>query len=201
MRREKRFSISRFIFELFIVFIGVYGAFELNNYQQKQRENTIRQNYFITFSSELRKLISDINNAEKTTSSELERLSNYHDSLANTAYRPAYINFKQSMLITQAGFNDDVFVQLDPSLASSLTGGYDYVKSMESMVDLFNETSATKLSGLLWKDLFNRNGELKTEYDWYASKLRLLNANFNFIGNMMQSQAVPAVEAIIEEFN
>lgn len=187
--------------ELFIVFIGVYGAFELNRYQQNKRENTIKQNYFITFNSELRKLIADIRNAEKSVVAEMQELESYHDSIAERPFIPAFVSFRQSLLITQAGFNDDVFVQLDPSLASSLTGGYDYVKSLENMVDVFNQTSASKLSGLLWKDLFDRNNNLKDEFFWYQSRLKLLQSNFRFIGDMMENQAVPAVEVIIQEFD
>lgn len=201
MKRERVFSIPRFIFELFIVFIGVYGAFELNRYQQNKRENTIKQNYFITFNSELRKLIADIRNAEKSVVTEMQELESYHDSIAERPFIPAFVSFRQSLLITQAGFNDDVFVQLDPSLASSLTGGYDYVKSLENMVDVFNQTSASKLSGLLWKDLFDRNNNLKDEFFWYQSRLKLLQSNFRFIGDMMENQAVPAVEVIIQEFD
>lgn len=201
MKRERVFSIPRFIFELFIVFIGVYGAFELNRYQQNKRENTIKQNYFITFNSELRKLIADIRNAEKSVVTEMQELESYNDSLAERPFIPAFVSFRQSLLITQAGFNDDVFVQLDPSLASSLTGGYDYVKSLENMVDVFNQTSASKLSGLLWKDLFDRNNNLKDEFFWYQSRLKLLQSNFRFIGDMMENQAVPAVEVIIQEFD
>lgn len=201
MKRERAFSIPRFIFELFIVFIGVYGAFELNRFQQNKRENTIKQNYFITFNSELRKLIADIRNAEKSVVTEMQELGSYHDSIAERPFIPAFVSFRQSLLITQAGFNDDVFVQLDPSLASSLTGGYDYVKSLENMVDVFNQTSASKLSGLLWKDLFDRNNNLKDEFFWYQSRLKLLQSNFRFIGDMMENQAVPAVEVIIREFD
>ena len=200
MRREKTFSISRFIFELFIVFIGVYGAFELNRYQQNQREHKIRENYFISFKSELDKLIADIKNASEVVDLELSRLADYSDSLQDKAFKPAYISFREALLITQAGFNDDIFVQLDPSLASSLIGGYDYVKNIENMVDLFNEISSDKLSGLMWKDLYDSNGELKPDFFWYRSKLKVLQVNFSDIGGMMQNGALPAVENIIKNF-
>lgn len=200
MKREKRFSIGRFIFELFIVFIGVYGAFELNRYQQNQRESKIRENYFVSFSAELKKIVSDIRNAQETIDTELSELAAYTDSIAEKPFIPAFIGFKQALLITQAGFNDDVFVQLDPGLASSLTGGYDYIKNIENMVDLFNETAASKLSGLTLKDLFDGSGEIKKEFAWYESKLLSLKANFSDIGSMLQNDAVPAVNAIIQEF-
>lgn len=200
MRRENRLSISRFIFELFIVFIGVYGAFELNRYQQNQRESKIKENYFVSFSSELKNIVSNIRNAQETIDTELSELAAYTDSIAEKPFIPAFISFKQALLITQAGFNDDVFVQLDPSLASSLTGGYDYIKNIENMVDLFNETAASKLSGLTWKDLFDENGEIKKEFAWYESKLLSLKANFSDIGSMLQNDAMPAVNAIIQKF-
>jgi len=200
LKREKKFSISRFIFELFIVFIGVYGAFELNRYQQNQREHKIRENYFISFKSELEQLITDIQKASETVEAELQRLATYDDSLGNHAFNATFISFRQALLITQAGFNDDIFVQLDPSLASSLIGGYDYVKSIEKMVDVFNETSSLKMSGILYKELYTKSGELNPEFSWYESKLKVLQSNFKQIGTMMQNGAMPAVESIINNF-
>lgn len=198
--KKNKLSVARFLFELFIVFIGVYGAFVLNNYQQANREQKIRENYFISFRSELKQLTYNIRQAEKAISLEIDELGRYQDSLKDQAFFPLTINFKESLLITQAGFNDDVFVQLSPDLASSLTGGYDYVKSLEQMVDRFNLMAQDKLSGLKWGELFNNQGTLKTDYKWYLKQLDLLKESFNTVGSMMENEATPFVEQVIEGF-
>ena len=200
MRRDRKLTVGRFLFELFIVFIGVYGAFELNRYQQVQREEAIREKYFITFKSELKKLIASIRQVERSIDKELAELENYNDTLKNESFYPNNVVFNESLLITQAGLNEDVFVQLSPDLAASLIGGYDYVKSLEIIASQYNEMVNNKLIGLTWKDIFNNDYYIKQEYDWYPRELKFLKSNFASVGNMMENQAGPFVDQIISEF-
>lgn len=200
MRKERKLSFGRFIFELFIVFIGVYGAFELNRYQEAQREQKIREKYFVTFRSELIKLIGSIRSADKAAIEELEEIKNYNDSLKNQAFYPKTIIFNESLLITQAGLNADVFVQLSPDLAASLIGGFDYVKSLELLINDFNGITKDRLYGLKWGDLFDRNNHLKSEFLWYQNQLELISDNLVRVGNMMEYQAGPFVDQIIADF-
>lgn len=201
MKRSRKLNIPSFLFELVIVFIGVYGAFELNNYQQGQRELKIRENYFISFQSELSKLIFDMKEVKKLVDEELEQLDTYDASDGNQAFIPIYLSFQESLLITQAGFNDDVFVQLDPSLASSLTGGYDFVKMLQAGVDNYNQAASSNLYGLVWSDLMDRNGQLKPQFQWYRNNLNLIRINFENVISMMSNQALPAVQAIIDDLS
>ena len=201
MKRSRKLNIPSFLFELVIVFIGVYGAFELNNYQQGQRELKIRENYFISFQSELSKLIFDMKEVKKLVDEELGQLDTYDASNGNQAFIPIYLSFQESLLITQAGFNDDVFVQLDPSLASSLTGGYDFVKMLQAGVDNYNQAASSNLYGLVWSDLMNRNGQLKPQFQWYRNNLNLIRINFENVISMMSNQALPAVQEIIDDLS
>lgn len=200
MIKKEKLSIGRFLFELFIVFIGVYGAFELNRYQENQREQKIRENYFISFRSELGALVFNIEQNNKLIREELDQLSNYNDSLKNQPFLPLSIQFNPSLLITQAGFNADVFIQLSPELASSLVGGYDYVKSLEALATDYNQLVTNELYGFQWGDLFDRSGQLKPNFSWYQKRLQFIEDNFSFVGNMMANQAGPAVDEIIAEF-
>ncbi len=198
--KKNKLSVGRFLFELFIVFIGVYGAFELNNLQQRNREQKIKENYFISFGAELEQLTGSIRSTERALSREIKELEQYSDTLRSQPFYPLTISFKESLLITQAGFNSDVFVQLSRDLASSLTGGYDFVKSLEEKTARFNMLGQSKLLGLTWGDLFDNRGVLKTEYQWYQRELNILKANFNRVGNMMKNDAQPFVDQVIANF-
>jgi len=172
----------------------------LNRYQQVQREEEIREKYFITFKSELNKLIVSIRQVERSIDRELKELEGFDDSLRNESFYPQNILFNESLLITQAGLNADVFVQLSPDLAASLIGGYDYVKSLESLTKEYNQLANEKLHGLTWGDLFDKKGNIKPEYNWYPRELKFLKSNYNSVGNMMENQASPFVEKIIADF-
>ena len=181
------------------MFVGVYGAFELNRYQQNQRENKIEENYFKSFYSELNKLTYDI---QKTKESIDEAIDTFEAALANGQkpdLKPVNLRFYASMLITKAGFNDDVFTQLSPDLAASLSGGYDNVMVAMREVDNFNATCDRILISTEPINFYERNGQLKPEFDWYLLGLKRLQSRFKILSTMMNDGAKPAVDRIIKE--
>ena len=197
MRFQKR-SFPSFLVELLIVFIGVYGAFELNRYQQNQRENKIEENYFRSFYAELSKLTSDIRKAQEVIDEQVTSVTEAINRGERPALKPINIQFYASMLITKAGFNDDVFTQLDPSLASSLSGGFDNVMVTMREVDSFNATCDRVLISSEPISFYQRNGQLKPEFDWYLSGLKRLQTRFKVLSSMMNEGAKPAIDKIIE---
>lgn len=189
-----------FILELFIVFVGVYGAFELNRYQQNQREDKIRQSYFISFKSELVKLSYDIKAVQDVLDN---RISNLETSLKNKdriPLKPLNLHFDAAMLITRAGFNDDVFMQLDPGLASSLSGGYDHVRNTSEQIRAFNETCNRILISTEPISFYDSKGNLKSQFDWYLQGLKSLRKQIEFLANMINNGAMPATEKLIKDF-
>lgn len=89
---------------------------------------------------------------------------------------------------------------LVPELASSLVGGYDYVKRLEDLANDYNELVTNELYGYQWGDLFDSSGQLKPTFVWYQNRLQFIEDNFSFVGNMMANQAGPAVDEIIADF-
>lgn len=194
-------SFLSFLAELLIVFIGVYGAFELNRYQQNGREQKIEKSYFESFYSELVKLTSDISATQKIIDTQIQSITSAQAKGEQPALKPINLQFYASMLITKAGFNDDVFMQLSPELAASLSGGYDNVMVAIREVDEFN----SNCNRLLLADepirFYNSKGQLKPEFDWYISGLKRLQARFNILSRMMNEGAVPATKSILEDLN
>lgn len=197
---KQKTGLLKFIAELLIVFVGVYGAFELNRYQESNRETKIREAYFGSFKSELNKLSFDI----KNTQSVIDRaISEFEASLSRGEKQPPKplgLYFEAPMLITRAGFNEDVFTQLDPGLSASLSGGYDNVQAVSQKVRSFNEICNRQLISNDPIEFYDRNGNLKPQFDWYLSGLTKLQGYMNNLSQMINEGAIPAVDKLMAEF-
>jgi len=197
MAKERR-GLIKFIAELLIVFVGVYGAFELNRYQENKRETKIRERYFSSFNSELNKLSYDISSAQKVINSTLSNFQTALDKGEKPVPKPVNIIFEAPMLITRAGFNDDVFIQLDASLAASLSGGYDNVQLVIRQIERFNQICDNQLISNNPINFYDRQGNLKPEFHWYQKELLALQQYMTNLDEMINKGAIPAVKKLLD---
>ncbi|MFY0592882.1 hypothetical protein [Roseivirga sp.] len=195
---NKKTSILKFIAELLIVFVGVYGAFELNRFQQTEREKTIRESYFNSFMSELVKLSSDIKGVQREIDRAITKFDTAMAKGETPMLKPLNIYFKSPMLITRAGFNEDVFTQLDPGLAASLSGGYDNVQVVSQNIADFNDICNRQLISNTPITFYDKNGILKPEFDWYIAGLKRLQRYMINLSEMINNGAIPATKNLIE---
>lgn len=198
---KKKASALRVLLELFIVFIGVYGAFELNRYQEGKREQKLKKNYFNSFQSELIKLSSEIESSQKLIDKRLAELDSSTENGQKLPLKPLNLYFGSEMLISRAGFNDDVFTQLSAELAASLSGGFDNVLLVSQMVGDFNTQCNLHLISNRPISFYDRQGNLKPEFDWYVNGLKRLQRAFARLADMINNGALPATRAITEELN
>jgi len=197
---SQKTSILKIIAELLIVFVGVYGAFELNRFQQNNREIAIKESYFNSFMSELVKLTSDIKNTQNVIDN---RISTFESELENgqkPILQPLNLHFLAPMLITRAGFNDDVFTQLNPGLAASLSGGYDNVQIVSQHIADFNAICNRQLISNEPISFYDISGKLKPEFDWYLTGLKRLQNYVGSLSDMINTGAIPATKKLIEDF-
>lgn len=197
--KVKKFSIRSFVFELIIVFVGVYGAFELNRYQERQREQKIKENYFRSFYSELTKLSAEI----KLVQGIIDRRVNQMDSATISGNRPDLkplnLYFGSEMLITRAGFNDDVFTQLSSELTSSLSGGFDFVQIARTKLHDFNQTCRLHLISSEPLEFYDANNQLKPQFEWYPAGLNSIKRTFDELAKMINEGAIPATRQVIDD--
>lgn len=197
---KRRTGLLKFIAELLIVFVGVYGAFELNRYQENNRENKIREAYIGSFKSELNKLSYDIEKTQAVINKAINEFESALQKGERPLLKPLDLFFDAPMLITIAGFNDDVFTQLDAGLAASLSGGYDNVQAVSQRVRSFNEICHRQLISNEPIEFYDRNGTLKSQFNWYLSGLKKLQAYMQNLSQMINKGAVPAVNKLITDF-
>lgn len=198
MKIKKQWT-GRLFLELITIFIGVYLAFELNRYQEGRRAEQLKINYFTSFRSEIRKTGTEIT----YTSERVKKIiKEFNDDLAAgkmPALKPVNLHLNSAMLITKAGFNDDVFIELNSNLASSLSGGYDNVKTVGRHIEYFNEICNRNLISSEIINFYNRDGSLKPQYDWYLEGLIYLDRLLDNLSEQINKQAIPYTENMVLE--
>ncbi|MCE7991270.1 MAG: hypothetical protein HEP71_04785 [Roseivirga sp.] len=195
----KKGSVGKFLVELFIVFIGVYGAFELNRYQENNRERKIKLNYLVSFKSELVSIRSQTSQVKTQIGDIIQDFETKYAAGERPALQPPELYYNSALLITQIGLSDDVFVQLDPSLASSLSGGYDIVQRTGIRMKDFNDLCNRQLISNEPIEFYDRQGKLKPQYNWYLDGLKNLEARLGILINIIDTGAMPGTDQLLKE--
>jgi hypothetical protein len=196
---KKQNWIGKFVFELVIVFVGVYGAFALNAYQQSQREKTIKLNYFQSFKSEVESLYVQSKGLKAYIDTITTRTENAIARNERPNLKRPKIQLSSALLITRAGLSDDMFVQISPGLAASLSGGYDNTQRVIAMIKEFNDLCNSNLVSKDPIEFYYKSGQLKPEFDWYLNDLKELSFALNGLMRMTGDQALPAIIQILED--
>ena len=196
---KTKLALKSFFFELLIVFVGVYGAFELNRYQQNSREDKVEFNYLTAFLSEL----NNIRSHAVSLKEEVNGLIAKHETAAignsRPDLRPPNFYFYHGLLITQIGLSDDVFVQLSPGLATSLSGGYDFIQRLTTRIKDFNDLCNDRLISNTPINFYDSEGNIKESFSWYLKGLKTIEAELTTLLSIIDEGALPATKQLLEE--
>ena len=196
---KPKLAFKSFLFELLIVFIGVYGAFELNRYQQSARETKVEINYLTAFMSELNNIRSQTVSLKSKVTSLIARHEAAMEAGTTPKLTPPNLYFYHGLLITQIGLSDDVFVQLSPGLATSLSGGYDFIQKLITRIKDFNDLCNTRLISDRPLNFYDGDGKLKPSYSWYLKGLKTIDSELNTLLGVIEEGAIPATEQLLKE--
>ena len=197
-----RLHWRRLLSELLVVFIGVYGAFMLNNYREKQHVQQQRLNYLESFKEELvnvEKLTGSLATASDTLLTRYNRaITKGERPMLNVHHELVYtIN----MLIIRSAFNEQHFEAIGSEYVSKISNGSNIISLLQERVDLFQDKSRDLLiqTGGDPDVLYNKDGTLKPAYQWYLRDL----AYFRIVGGQLQQviekEAIPDIERLIKQ--
>ena len=189
--------LRTFFFELVIIFIGVYGAFELNRYQENKRQHKIQLNYLSSFRSELGSIRAAVGQTKAQVDGLIKRMEEGIAAGEEPTLVLPNLYFLKALLITQIGLSDDVFVQLDPGLAVSLSGGYDMVQTTSLRIKDFNNLCSNKLVSDSPLQFYDRQSQLRPEYNWYMEGLRDIQQRLTIILQVIDEGAMPGTDQLL----
>ncbi|AHM60965.1 hypothetical protein D770_13555 [Flammeovirgaceae bacterium 311] len=197
-----RLHWRRLLSELLVVFVGVYGAFMLNNYREKQHVQQQRVNYLESFKEELV-------NVEKLT----DNLAIVSDTLL-TRYKRAIANGERpmlnvhldlvypiNMLIIRSAFNEQHFEAIGSEYVAKISNGSNIISLLQERVEMFHDKSRDLLiyTGGDPDVLYDKNGTLKPAYQWYLQDLAYFKVVSRQLQQVIEKEAIPDIERLIQQ--
>ncbi len=197
-------TVGGFLVELIVVFIGVFSAFQLNDFRERQRNDAVKINYYKSFQNELL-LISDFNTSVRDS---LNNVIQFYETEINEGRKPAlrYVtgfNIIGKAPIVESAFNDEHFTSIGTNLLVNISFGNNHFGWIKEKVDGYNE----RVKDLIYNQrkapeyYYGPDGQLKPEFQWYLDELRTIIALINELERQIHDGAIPATNQLIESLN
>lgn len=194
-------TIGGFFVELIVVFIGVFSAFQLNDFRDRQRSDDIKINYYKSFQEELL-FISQYNNGIKDS---IETIIGIYENGINQGTRPALkyltdFNMISEAPIVESAFSDEHFTSIGSYLLVNISFGNNHFGWLKERVDEYNR----RVKDLLYNQnrpvdaFYDQKGELKPEFQWYLDELRAIIVLINELERQIHEGAIPSTNKLIE---
>lgn len=168
--RVMNLEVFKYLFEIVVVFLGVYLAFLLADYQEEQRERDIRVQHYENLVVELRAL-SHLLELEQI---KLDRHMKVVEEIARGT-RPdipfSDLLFVDSASIRDAAFNSRHFEALDARIVQQIIDGSFGLAFLAALVESFNEKSNVLLPTLAHREecCYTEDGQLLEHWQWYPN--------------------------------
>ncbi|MEQ8447861.1 MAG: hypothetical protein RH805_00015 [Balneola sp.] len=176
------------LLELFVVFIGVYGAFYLTTLREEVVERRNRVNYYETFLLNLNDLYAKAVSAKEEVDSLRSELANNpdHQIALNRS-----IDFTNNMLIVRSGFESENFTTIGKDYLASLDRGSNLISVIEKRVDILEAETR--------KFLIYGDGNEREFIKWYTEELRVLSNLLEQLQLTILKGAVPETRIMIKQ--
>jgi len=176
------------LLELFVVFIGVYGAFYLTTLREEAVERRNRVNYYDTFLLNLDDLYTKAVSAKEEVDSLRSELANNPDYQISVSRS---IDFTNNMLIVRSGFESENFTTIGKDYLSSLDRGSNLISVIEKRVDILEAETR--------KFLIYGEGNEREFKKWYSEELEVLSDYLRGLQFTISKGAVPETRIMIKQ--
>ena len=193
-------KIFEFLLELLVVFVGVFAAFQLNDYQQHRKDQQAKIKYYKTFRHELQLISGDIRNLRDTINSIVD---SYEKEISQGNRPPLVIHsglfFQGKAFVVESAFNDAHFTTLGQEFIVSISRGANLFYWIK---DHLNEYQG-RVKDLLYNTPY-RNGQfyegsgLRPEYQWYLDELKMISKLIGELIASIEEGAIPATDRLID---
>lgn len=176
------------VLELFVVFIGIYGAFYLSTLREEALEKRNRVNYYETFLLNLNQLYSNAEMVKVEVDSIISELNSNPDYQI-TLNRA--IDYTNNMLIVRSGFESENFTTIGKEYLSSLDRGSNLISLIEKRAHILEEeTRAFLIYG---------NADESRFKAWYLEELNVLSNYLESLKLTITQGALPETREMIKQ--
>lgn len=194
-------TVGGFFIELIVVFIGVFSAFQLNDFRDQQRNDAIKVNYYKSFQQEL----LFISNYNVSIRDSLQSIIQTYETGLQQGSQPALkyltdFNMIGEAPIVESAFSDEHFTSIGSYLLVNISFGNNHFGWIKERMNEYNR----RVKDLLYNEsrpansLYDSNGQLKPEFEWYLEELRAIIVLINELERQIHDGAIPSTNQLIE---
>ena len=186
-------SFAGYVFEVLIVFLGVYLAFVVTDYQDDARERTVRIKYYDSLIAEFGGLIRHLDQEETKLRRHLAVVEDIEKG--NRPHIPASdLHYVYPAAVVAAAWEGRNFESLRTGDLRSIISGTPALTSLEEFIRMLNQLSATVLlpaqiasESCCYRD----DGTLRQEFDWYPRLVKDIHGLNRELRTVVVEQAIP----------
>ena len=135
-------DFARYLLEFVIVFVGVYLAFLLTDYQEELREREVRVKYYENLIYEFQSLVGHLGQQEQTLlgyQAVLEEIEKGNRPLIPVST----LTFLFSGGVVDAAFEGANFSSLDSRVLANIVRGRPYLEALDQRISMLNQLTAS----------------------------------------------------------
>lgn len=192
-----RVQVPRYFFELAIVFIGVYLAFQLTELEDEIEKREIRIKYFDSLISEFSMVAFYLDEEERNLLPHLAALEKMQQG-DQPPIPTRSLYFVAPRIVVTAAFDSRNFESLNEETIEGIIQGSPLLESLEQRIDTFNELL---LAFLETKEAdidccYDDNGKLLDSLNWYPTLVEEIHELNRVIRESLIDVAIPNLQQL-----
>ncbi len=197
MRRSFFQKLAKIFTELLIVFIGVYLAFQLNNYKEEAENQRIRNNYYKVLSNEFEYTAQNI----KQVADQLEAFASRLDAKEKPQLSKLQrLDLSDNMYVLKSAFNSGYFENINQKYINNIGRGANHLNKISTLLTNYNNKIQNVLIANNFDNsiFYNEDGTLKSNYYWVKEELDYIINYLKMLEKVIVEEAIPDTKSLIE---
>lgn len=197
MRRSFFQKLAKIFIELLIVFIGVYLAFQLNNYKEEAENQRIRNNYYKVLSNEFEYTAQNI----KQVADQLEAFASRLDAKEKPQLSKLQrLDLSDNMYVLKSAFNSGYFENIDQKYINNIGRGANHLDKVSTLLTNYNNKIQNVLIANSFENsiFYDEDGTLKNNYFWVKEELDYIIYYLKMLEKVIVEEAIPDTKSLIE---
>ncbi|MCY4143395.1 MAG: hypothetical protein OXG08_06895 [Gammaproteobacteria bacterium] len=193
-------NVPRYFFELAIVFVGVYLAFQLTEFEDELEKRDIRVKFFDSLVAEFSMVIYYLGEEERNLLAHLSTVEKIRaGETPDIPIRPLY--FVAPRTVVTAAFDSRNFESLNRQTIDGIIQGSPQLEALEQRIDAFNEQLVILASRQANTEecCYDPNGELLPHFEWYPTLVDEIHELNRAIRDSLANNAIPDLQELRRE--
>ena len=182
------------ILEGVMVFVGVYLAFLLSEWQEQRRDMKIQAKYYQSLIYEFEKFQSHLAEEDQKLSQNFLAILDEIDQGRQPDLVPPDLYYLYRGPVLSAAFNAKNFESLDLDLLHSITRGTFLLESLRARIQLLHSYTDSILMPALASgkpQFYGADGKLTAGYAWYPKLIREIHSDNRQLHTIVADFALP----------